>query len=264
MKFGIRKPSIKKSIKARTTGKLKRMATSTINPFYGKKGMGFINNPKKAVYNKIYSKTTFSIKDILNISKKKDFKNMNIEKNQIEEPIENIQKPKKKRKIKISTIIIIFLVFIIFAICSTDTQTEITKLNNNIDDLQIQLENLKTENDNLKQQITNKDSEIENLKSELTNKENTIKNFENQVNTLNTNINDLQKQISNSKKQTTTTSAVATTSNIQSTNNTEMVWVGNTGTKYHKQSCRTLKGNGHQITLQQAQQENREKCKVCY
>lgn len=37
MKFGIRKPSIKKSFKARTTGKIKRKAKKVINPFYGKK-----------------------------------------------------------------------------------------------------------------------------------------------------------------------------------------------------------------------------------
>ncbi|WP_228064566.1 TM2 domain-containing protein [Streptococcus danieliae] len=29
-----------------------------VNPLYGKKGMGLINNPKKAVYNKVYNKTT--------------------------------------------------------------------------------------------------------------------------------------------------------------------------------------------------------------
>lgn len=61
MKFGVRKPSIKKSISARTTGKLKRSVKRSINPFYGKKGIGFITNPKKALYNKIYNKTTFSL-----------------------------------------------------------------------------------------------------------------------------------------------------------------------------------------------------------
>lgn len=61
MKFGIRKPSLKKSLKARTTGKAKRAIKSAINPLYGKKGMGLINNPKKAIYNKIYSKTTIDI-----------------------------------------------------------------------------------------------------------------------------------------------------------------------------------------------------------
>lgn len=64
MKFGMRKPSLKKSFKARTTGHLKRKMKSSINPLYGKKGMGMVNNPKKAVYNKIYKKTTFSFFDL--------------------------------------------------------------------------------------------------------------------------------------------------------------------------------------------------------
>lgn len=64
MKIGMRKPSLKKSFKARTTSKLKRKIKKSINPFYGKKGMGWINNPKKALYNKVYNKTTFSWKDL--------------------------------------------------------------------------------------------------------------------------------------------------------------------------------------------------------
>lgn len=60
MKMGPRKPSIKKSFKARTTGVAKRKVKSAVNPLYGKKGMGVINNPKKAMYNKVYNKTTFS------------------------------------------------------------------------------------------------------------------------------------------------------------------------------------------------------------
>ena len=65
MRLGIRKPSIKKSLKARTTGKLKRSAKKAIIPGYGKKGMGWIKNPKKAAYNKIYKKTSFSIFDLV-------------------------------------------------------------------------------------------------------------------------------------------------------------------------------------------------------
>lgn len=64
MKIGMRKPNLKKSFKARTTGKLKRKIKKSINPFYGKKGMGWINNPKKALYNKVYNKTTFSWVDL--------------------------------------------------------------------------------------------------------------------------------------------------------------------------------------------------------
>ena len=64
MKFGMRKPSIKKSFKARTTGKAKRRIKKALVPGYGKKGMGYIKNPKKAVYNKVYKKTTFSFWDL--------------------------------------------------------------------------------------------------------------------------------------------------------------------------------------------------------
>lgn len=64
MKFGMRKPNIKKSIKARTTGAIKRKAKSAVNPLYGKNGVGFVKNPKKAIQNKVYKKTTFSLWDI--------------------------------------------------------------------------------------------------------------------------------------------------------------------------------------------------------
>ena len=63
MKIGARKSSIQRSVKARTTGKLKRQAKSTVNPLYGKRGMGLINDPQKKVYNKVYSKTSFSLLD---------------------------------------------------------------------------------------------------------------------------------------------------------------------------------------------------------
>ncbi len=61
MKFGLRKPSLKKSFKARTTGKLKRKIKKILIPGYGKKGTGWLKNPKKAVYNKIYNKTSFKL-----------------------------------------------------------------------------------------------------------------------------------------------------------------------------------------------------------
>lgn len=64
MKFGIRKPSIKKSISARTTGRAKRAIKKALIPGYGKKGTGWLKNPKKAAYNKIYNKTTFSLWDL--------------------------------------------------------------------------------------------------------------------------------------------------------------------------------------------------------
>lgn len=64
MKFGLRTPSIKKSFSARTTGRAKRAIKKAIIPGYGKKGMGWLKNPKKAAYNKVYNKTTFGLSDL--------------------------------------------------------------------------------------------------------------------------------------------------------------------------------------------------------
>lgn len=64
MKFGMRTPNLKKSIIARTTGKAKRAVKKAVIPGYGKKGAGWIKNPKKAAYNKVYKKTIFSIMDL--------------------------------------------------------------------------------------------------------------------------------------------------------------------------------------------------------
>lgn len=64
MKFGMRKTSLKKSFKARTTAKAKRKVKKALIPGYGKKGTGWVKNPKKAAYNKVYNKTSFSIFDL--------------------------------------------------------------------------------------------------------------------------------------------------------------------------------------------------------
>lgn len=73
MKIGLRAPSIKRSIKARTTGKIKRTVQKNINPLYGKKGVGLVKDPSRSVKNSIYHKTTFSLKDLFSFNKDKDY-----------------------------------------------------------------------------------------------------------------------------------------------------------------------------------------------
>lgn len=58
MKIGLRKPSLKKSLKARTTGRARRAVKSAVNPLYGKKGVGLALDPKRSVENRIYKRTT--------------------------------------------------------------------------------------------------------------------------------------------------------------------------------------------------------------
>ncbi|MBQ7950641.1 MAG: hypothetical protein IJ278_02840 [Clostridia bacterium] len=64
MKFGLRTPSLKRSLKARTTGRAKKAVKKALLPGYGRKGAGWVKNPKKAAYNKVYKKTSFSIWDL--------------------------------------------------------------------------------------------------------------------------------------------------------------------------------------------------------
>ena len=64
MKTGMRMPSLKRSLKARTTGRAKRAVKKALIPGYGKRGMGWLKNPKKAAYNKMYKKTSFSLFDL--------------------------------------------------------------------------------------------------------------------------------------------------------------------------------------------------------
>jgi hypothetical protein len=57
LKFGIRKPSIKKRVSARTSIKRNVVHRAGVKM---PKGKGWIRNPKKAAYNKVYNKTSIS------------------------------------------------------------------------------------------------------------------------------------------------------------------------------------------------------------
>lgn len=65
MKFGMRTPSISRSIRAHTTGRLKRSVKRAVIPYYGKRGSGWVKNPKRAAYNAVYRRTTFGLGDVL-------------------------------------------------------------------------------------------------------------------------------------------------------------------------------------------------------
>lgn len=68
----------------------------------------------------------------------------------------------------------------------------------------------------------------------------------------------------NSKKEAATTQNAASNSvSSNSNDSSQTVYIGNTGTKYHRQSCSTLKGNGHAISLSEALKQGREPCKRC-
>ena len=65
MKLGIRKPSVKRMFKARTTGRAKRAVKKALIPGYGRKGMGWARSPRRVAYNKVYHKTTIGFGSLL-------------------------------------------------------------------------------------------------------------------------------------------------------------------------------------------------------
>ena len=58
MKFGVRRPSFRKSIAARTS--LKRAVKNSLG-LKAPRGWGWLTNPRKAAYNRIYNRTTVSL-----------------------------------------------------------------------------------------------------------------------------------------------------------------------------------------------------------
>lgn len=62
MKFGMRKPSLKKRISARTSIKRQIVHRAGLKM---PRGYGWLRNPKKYAYNKVYQKTSFDIFKLL-------------------------------------------------------------------------------------------------------------------------------------------------------------------------------------------------------
>ena len=58
VKFGFRRPSIRKRIAARTS--LKRVVRHSLG-LKAPRGMGWVTNPKRAAYNRIYNRTTVGL-----------------------------------------------------------------------------------------------------------------------------------------------------------------------------------------------------------
>lgn len=63
MKFGMRIPSLKKSLSARTKGRATCAVKKALIPGYGRKGMGWLH-PKRKLYDAAYKRTTFGLFDL--------------------------------------------------------------------------------------------------------------------------------------------------------------------------------------------------------
>ena len=162
---------------------------------------------------------------------------------------------------------------IISAATPTDNQTSnitnqlYTNISNNIVD-----SNSTTKDNDVTNNINQNDTPIVNQQQENSSSNNQSSQTTNSLDSLKEDSNVSSTQIKeetstpspNTSHPSSETSTSSPDTSTQTNTDEQMVWVGDTGTKYHKQNCRTLKGNGHQITMQQAIAEGREACKVCY
>lgn len=62
MAFGFRTPSLRRSISARLS--VKRLVKNELG-LNAPRGWGWLTNPKKALYNRVYNRTTFGWRDVL-------------------------------------------------------------------------------------------------------------------------------------------------------------------------------------------------------
>jgi hypothetical protein len=68
MKFGFRRPSFRKSLAARTS--FKRYIRHSLG-VKAPRGWGWLTNPKKAAYNRVYYRTTFGWQNLLRSSRRR-------------------------------------------------------------------------------------------------------------------------------------------------------------------------------------------------
>lgn len=79
------------------------------------------------------------------------------------------------------------------------------------------------------------------------------------------NNNTIQEDVNNTDTSSNSVTESPSNNHVEVHNDTteKTVWIGETGTKYHHNNCRTLRGNKYEITLQEALNQGREPCKVC-
>lgn len=152
----------------------------------------------------------------------------------------NVKKDFWNDKKNIAIVVLSILLFFCILGLGSNNSNEVEELKEKISSLEASSSNLESENTKLKQEKENLETENQKLKESSNQPQQTTENTE-------------------SEKVNSTAISVQS-----SEDNSEIVWVGETGKKYHVQGCRTLKGKGHQITLKQALSEGRQACKVCH
>lgn len=179
----------------------------------------------------------------------------------------------------ITAIILIISLFISYNIGSShklndlvslEAQSATDKLKQSDESLANEIKSLTTKKDELNSVLSDKANSQKSMQEYNTKKS----NYTNQISQLNTDIENLDSSIQQkqtelndkkaAKEEEIRLAAEKAAEEAEVARQANMVWIGDTGTKYHHQYCRTLKGNKYQITLEEAKAQGRTACKVCY
>lgn len=279
MKFGARKPNIKKSVRAKTTGSVKREIKSSVNPIYGQKGTGFAKNPKKAIDNSIYHKTTFDtlkpVKDEFSdknqsskvSSNNKDddnyfyneetgfssdtideleeiiAKNKQNKKSEAKEPQKiNLSEGDKKKVKRIFIYMLVFIIGIVFGSIGNSSPTDQNKINNLTTELtskNLVISNYENKINSVQDEKQKIQNEAEEQKANYENQIEQYKKNETTQEVSKANTNTPAVPVSSTPSTSTSNSAKSTTQNNSNSNRT--VYITSTGKKYHLAGCRTMK-----------------------
>lgn len=182
-----------------------------------------------------------------------------------------LEKEANKENIKTFAIIILAVLLIISIFTghtqkNDDSQNQISELKSKLEDTTNKMADKQKEIidlQNFNKILQDEKTKLESEKQELNSKIEELQNVSSAKTISNIISNDTAKINSSTDYDTSSHDSSNLSTITNSDNTTEMVWIGDTGTKYHKQSCRTLKGNGHQITMKQALAEGRQACKAC-
>lgn len=171
-------------------------------------------------------------------------------------------------------VVIIIAMFIVFI----GTNEEKVTIEKQYDELQAKLEDtsktlqgqIKEKNNKITElQQDEKKNEInesiKTLESEKQNLEKDKQTLEQEKQTLSTQIEELKKTSSTitQNKTASTTTPTSSKTTVQNTNSA-IVYVTNTGNKYHKSNCSYLKKSKIQTTLSEAQSQGYTPCSRCY
>ena len=196
--------------------------------------------------------------------------------------LEEVEGKKKIFKDKKNIAIIILSILLLFAICgssenSIETSNSLPKEENiqvNQDKIQElereknvliqEKEKLETEKNELyieKQDLENERNQLQKEKEDLETQTSTL---EQEKTTLSDQLEQLKNKLANQKTTSNSTSSTSQTSTSTQNTNSAIVYVTETGKKYHKSGCSYLKKSKIQINLSDAKAQGYTPCSKCY